>query len=74
MHNNMFYLPLKLPSWWLMVCKIIALLIDEHNFFFASVIGQQNEVDEMLNMRKLTALCYSRIPHPSETVQSFGIL
>ena len=71
--HNMFCLPPKMPSWWLMVCKIIALLIDEHNFFCASVIGQQNEVDEMFNIRKLAALCYS-IPHPSETTQSFGIL
>ena len=43
-----------------MVCKIIALLID--NLFFANVIGQQNEVDEMLNMRKLAALCNSLYP------------
>ena len=71
--HNMFCLPPKMPSWWLMVCKIIALLIDEHNFFCANVIGQQNEVDEMFNIRKLAALCYS-IPHPSETAQSFGIL
>ena len=63
----------KLPCWWLRVCKIIALLIDGHYFFFAGVIGQQNEVDEMFNIRKLAALCYS-IPHPSETTQSFGIL
>ena len=62
MHNKMFCLPPKLPSWWLMVCKIIALLIDEHIFFFANVIGQQNEVDEMLNMRKLAALCNSLYP------------
>ena len=72
MHNKMFCLPPKLPSWWLMVCKIIALLID--NLFFANVIGQQNEVDEMLNIQKLAALCNSIIPHPSETAQSFGIL
>ena len=71
--HNMFCLPPKMPSWWLMVCKIIALLIDEHNFFCANVIGQQNEVDEMFNIRKIAALCYS-IPHPSETTQSFGIL
>ena len=45
-----------------MVCKIIALLIDEHYFFFANVIGQQNEVDEMFNIRKLAALCYSLYP------------
>ena len=62
MHNKMFCLPPKLPSWWLMVCKIIALLIDEHNFFFANVIGQQNEADEMFNIRKLAALCYSLYP------------
>ena len=64
----------QIALWWLMVCKIIALLIDGHNFFFASVIGQQNEVDEMFNIRKLAALCNSIIPHPSETAQSFGIL
>ena len=71
---KMFCLPPKLSSWWLMVCKIIALLIDGHYFFFANVIGQQNEVDEMLNIRKIAASCYSIIPHPSETAQSFGIL
>ena len=63
----------QIALWWLRICKIIALLIDGHYFFFAGVIGQQNEVDEMFNIRKLAALCYS-IPHPSETAQSFGIL